>query len=81
MPRHWEEKKMKCLKCNNSQLTEQKIRFGPEIKGEIVEVIVPCNICKNCNTPFMDTAQMNVLRRTAADKCREKLDMSQSSPS
>lgn len=70
---------MKCLKCNCSEFIEQNIRFDPEVKGEIIEVIVPCKVCKNCNAPFMSTEQMNVLRRAAADKYRELHDLLTSS--
>ncbi|WP_194848347.1 type II TA system antitoxin MqsA family protein [Candidatus Neptunochlamydia vexilliferae] len=62
---------MKCLECNKTQFVEQKIRFTPEIKGETVEVIVPCMVCKSCQSPLMNTEQMNVLRRASADKYRE----------
>lgn len=62
---------MKCLKCNHDKFIEQSIRFSPEVKDEIVEVIVPCMVCKNCHTTLMNTEQMNTLRRAAADKYRE----------
>jgi putative zinc finger/helix-turn-helix YgiT family protein len=61
---------MKCLKCSNSEFLEQNVRFDPEVKGEVVEVIAPCKVCKNCKAPFMDSEQMDVLRRAAADKYR-----------
>jgi len=70
---------MKCLKCNNSQFDEQNVRFNPEVKGEFVEVIVSCKVCKKCNSPFMDTEQMNVLRRAAADKYRKSHNLLMSS--
>lgn len=63
---------MKCLKCNATQFVNQSVRFTPEIKGETVEVIVPCMVCQNCQTPIMDTGQMSVLRRASADKYRER---------
>ncbi|MDJ0651438.1 MAG: DUF4065 domain-containing protein [Simkaniaceae bacterium] len=62
---------MKCLQCDKAHFVEQKVRFNPEIKGETVEVIAPCMVCKNCQTPLMNTKQMNVLRRASADKYRE----------
>jgi putative zinc finger/helix-turn-helix YgiT family protein len=62
---------MKCLHCNNDQFVEQNTRFTPEIKGEVVEVIVPCMICNKCNAPLMNNDQMNVLRKATADKYRE----------
>lgn len=62
---------MKCLKCDKTQFIEQKVRFTPEIKGETLEVIVPCTVCKNCQTPLMNTQQMSVLRRASVDKYKE----------
>lgn len=62
---------MKCLNCENEKFEEKSMRFNPEIKGEEVEVVVPCLVCGKCQQPFMDTAQMNVLRRTTADKYRK----------
>ncbi len=62
---------MKCLKCDSEQFVEQHVRFDPEVKGEIVEVIAPCSVCKNCQASLMTGEQMNVLRRAAADKYRE----------
>lgn len=62
---------MKCLKCNSNKLIEQNARFTPEIKGEVVEVIVPCMMCKDCMHTLMTTEQMTVLRRVAADKYKE----------
>lgn len=62
---------MKCLNCNNDQFIEQNTRFTPELRGEIIEVIAPCMVCKKCNTPLMNTEQMSVLRRISVDKYRE----------
>jgi putative zinc finger/helix-turn-helix YgiT family protein len=62
---------MKCLKCNNDSFAERKIRFGPEIKGQIVEIILPCKVCNKCGSPLIDSMQMNLIRRAAADKYRE----------
>ena len=62
---------MKCLKCKNEEFIEQKIRFKPSIKGEIVEVIVPCMTCTKCHSPLMNSEQMNILRKAAADKYKE----------
>lgn len=62
---------MKCLQCDKTLFVEQKVRFNPEIKGEVLDVVVPCMVCKNCQTPFMNTEQMNILRRASADKYRE----------
>lgn len=63
---------MKCLNCDGEKFEQKNIRFNPEIKGEEVEVVVPSFVCKQCRTPLMDGEQMNVLRRSAADKYREK---------
>lgn len=59
---------MKCLNCDTNQFIVQKVCFSPEIKGKILEVTVPCMVCKNCQTPLMNTEQMTVLRRAATDK-------------
>ena len=70
---------MKCLKCNSSEFVEQNVRFDPEVKGKIVEVIVPCKVCKKCETPFMSDEQMNVLRRASADKYKKSHNLLTSS--
>ena len=36
--------KMKCLSCGKEEFETKNIRFTPEVKGEEVEVVVPC-IC------------------------------------
>lgn len=77
--RRVKEEIMKCLQCNNTHFIEQKVRFNPEIKGETIEVIVPCMVCENCQTPLMNTEQMNVLRRASADKYRENHNLLTSS--
>ena len=61
---------MKCLNCNCEKFELKNIRFNPEIKGEEVEVIVPSYTCVQCQTPLMDGTQLNLLRRSAADKYR-----------
>jgi putative zinc finger/helix-turn-helix YgiT family protein len=63
---------MKCLNCDSEKFETKNIRFNPEIKGEEVEVIVPSYVCTECQTPLMDSEQMNLLRRRAADKYRKK---------
>jgi len=70
---------MKCLKCNKTQFIEQKIRFTPEIKGETLEVIAACMVCKHCQTPLMNTNQMSALRHASADKYRENHNLLTSS--
>lgn len=77
--RYLKEEIMKCLKCNKTQFIEQKVRFTPEIKGETLEVLVPCMVCENCESPFMDTKQMSVLRRYSADKYKENHNLLTSS--
>lgn len=63
---------MKCIKCKNTEFTESNVRFHPEIKGEIVEVIVPTFICTKCEHSTMNSAQMNELRKVTADEYRRK---------
>ncbi len=62
---------MKCLNCDCERFETKNIRFTPEVKGGEVEVIVPSFVCMECQTPLMDTDQMNVLRKCAADKYRK----------
>lgn len=62
---------MKCLKCNNNQFIEEKVRFTPSVKDEEIEVIVPSMTCTKCHSPLMNTEQMNFLRKTASDKYKE----------
>lgn len=61
---------MRCLHCDSEDFKRQRLRFDPSIKGQNVEVVVPCYVCESCSTPLMDSAQMNVLRRAAADEYR-----------
>lgn len=61
---------MKCLNCDGEKFESKNVRFTPEIKGEEVEVIVSSFVCRQCQTPLMDGTQMNVLRKSAADKYR-----------
>jgi putative zinc finger/helix-turn-helix YgiT family protein len=63
---------MKCLNCDCEKFVLKNIRFNPEVKGEEVEVVVPSFVCTNCQTPLMDGEQMNLLRRSAADKYRKQ---------
>ena len=63
---------MKCLNCDCEKFESKNLRFTPEIKGEEVEVVVPSFVCTTCQTPLMDGEQMNVLRRSAADKYRKQ---------
>ncbi len=61
---------MKCLQCGEERFEKKKMRFTPEIKGEYVAVLVMTHVCTGCNTPLMDSHQMNHLRRAAADQYR-----------
>ncbi len=61
---------MKCLNCDCERFESRNMRFNPEIKGEEVEVVVTSFVCTQCQTPLMDGEQMNILRRSAADKYR-----------
>jgi putative zinc finger/helix-turn-helix YgiT family protein len=62
---------MKCLQCSGTDFTLEKTRLSSKIKNQLVEVIVPCDVCKRCHTPLMDTQQMNLLRKAASDKYRQ----------
>jgi len=62
---------MKCLSCDCEKFETKNIRFTPEVKGEEVEVVVPSFVCMECQTPLMDTNQMNALRKCAADRYRK----------
>src|SRR3989344_1030621 len=70
---------MKCLQCRNVKFEKKKMRFSPEIKGEVIEVIAEAFVCLKCATPFMDAEQMNGLRKIAADFYRQKYGMLTSS--
>jgi putative zinc finger/helix-turn-helix YgiT family protein len=61
---------MVCLSCKSSDFEIRNLRFSPKIKNETTEVIVPCFVCKNCNSSLLDTEQMNTLRRAVSDKYR-----------
>ena len=63
---------MKCYKCSGYQFIQQLTRFTPQVKSEQVEVIIPTNICTECNTPLLSVEQVNLLRKAAADRYREK---------
>ncbi len=61
-----------CLHCNNSNFETKNVRFSPEIKGETVDVVAPAFVCTQCQTPLMDSTQMSILRRLAADEYRTR---------
>ncbi|MCB1119533.1 MAG: DUF4065 domain-containing protein [Chlamydiia bacterium] len=62
---------MECLQCGGTQFQEQKVRFNPEVKGECVETVMDALVCEQCQTPMMDSKQMNGLRKAAADAYRK----------
>lgn len=61
---------MKCLQCNGTEFTLKKTRLSSMVKNQLVEVIIPCNVCKSCHTPLMNAHQMNLLRKATSDKYR-----------
>lgn len=61
---------MKCPSCEKEEFETKNMRFTPEVKGEAVEIVTPASVCAHCHAPLMDGAQMNELRRRAADKYR-----------
>lgn len=61
---------MKCLKCDGEKFARKHVRFTSEIKSSVVETIVESFVCESCQTPLMDSAMMNELRRAAADQYR-----------
>ncbi|MBI5346366.1 MAG: DUF4065 domain-containing protein [Chlamydiae bacterium] len=63
---------MKCLNCDGDKFEEKNYRFTPEVKGEEIETVVPAMICNKCHAPLMNDAQMNLLRKAAADAYRKK---------
>ena len=70
---------MKCLVCQCDQFATENQRFSPSVKGETVEVVIPCMTCQKCHSPLMSAEQMNLLRKAAADKYRELHEMLTSS--
>ena len=62
---------MKCLNCDSERFEVKNVRFNPEIKGEEIEVVALSFVCTKCQTSLMDDEQMDVLRRSAADKYRK----------
>jgi putative zinc finger/helix-turn-helix YgiT family protein len=62
---------MKCLNCDGAVFEQKKIGIKTKYIDEILEVVVPANVCKHCSEPLMDSDQMNVLRQAAADKYRD----------
>ena len=62
---------MKCLQCDGTDFAAQKTRLSSMVKNQLVEVIIPCDVCKNCHAPLMNNGQMNLLRKAASDKYRQ----------
>jgi len=63
---------MKCPICNGSDFEVKSHKFTPKVKNQLIEVALPCPVCKNCNTPLLDTQHVNHLRRLASDQYRKK---------
>ncbi len=61
----------KCIQCSSSAFEIKPLSFFPKVKQQVVEVIVPSNVCKECNQTLMDTEQVNLLRKRASDRYRE----------
>lgn len=61
---------MECLKCSSNSFSRKHVRFQPEIKGQVVDVLADCFVCNLCHTSLMDPSMMNELRKAAADKYR-----------
>lgn len=66
---------MQCLKCDNDQFIEEESSFTLFLKGKKVEVEAPCISCTKCRFQLMNTEQMNVLRKAAADKYKELIKL------
>ena len=66
---------MKCLECKSEKFKQAKVRFHPTIKDEQVDVLVDATVCAKCEKAVMDDAQMDGLRRAAADAYREKYSL------
>lgn len=62
---------MICLSCDNDKFVELETVFEPNIKGKKTEIRAKAFICKNCATPIMDTAQMDVFLKLCREKDRE----------
>lgn len=62
---------MKCCQCSGEFFEQRLVRFTPTIKKELVEVVVPSNVCASCNASLPSSKQVNFFRTAAADKFRE----------
>jgi len=62
---------MKCLKCNQAEFITKNIPCNPEIKGKVIKITSAAIVCKNCDFSFMNTKQMDVLRKISEAKYKE----------
>lgn len=65
---------MKCLICNSTDFEIKNKKFPSEIKGDMVDVIVPSYSCKNCDDSIMDADQMNTFLRAVTDAYKRKIE-------
>jgi len=63
---------MKCLNCNGERFTEKRIRIPSDFRGEVIDAVVPAQVCNKCEQPLMNSAQMDVLRKAVSDTYRKK---------
>lgn len=63
---------MECLSCGGGEFEIRDVEGSPEVKGEVVTVCVPAEVCTECGVYVMDSAQMDGLRRAAADGYRQR---------
>ena len=70
---------MKCIECGNDKFVTKKMRFTPEVKGEVVEVLAECSACSQCSSARMNDEQMNAIRKAAADAYKVKHNLLTSS--
>jgi len=50
---------MQCLKCDSREFDVQTLPFTTEIDNKTFDIIVPAYVCSACETPLMDSKQMN----------------------
>lgn len=61
-----------CLHCDNNNFVEKEINARPLIKGEKVEVKAKAFVCSECGFDFMDSKQLNALRKLGVDEYRRQ---------
>lgn len=66
---------MKCLECGCTRFEISNVRFTPTIKDQPLEVVIPCHVCLECHSPFMDSEQVNIMRRVASDLYRKNQNL------